>query len=667
MGQKPHSRERDELCKGLRGGTTVRDMCGFVGILRRDGQKVRSEDVARMCLALRHRGPDDHGLHIGQGHEPETSTPVSVGLGHQRLSIIDLSQAARQPMENEDRSLWVVCNGEIYNHKTLRQSLIAKGHCFRSHSDTEVVLHLYEEVGPRCVDHLRGMFALVIWDSGQGTMFLARDRLGQKPLYYYSDEYLFVCASEINAILQAPGLDLKADQGAIDCYFKYGYIVGERTPYERIRKLPPAFRMSVGKGRKNKERYWHVPLPAASPSFTQSVNCAEEFDTIFSEAVRLRLESDVPLGAFLSGGIDSSAIVSKMVDESGQSVKTFAIGFSETSFDERSNAREVASLLGTRHRDHAVDFDIHKLLPKMVRHFGEPFADSSALATYHLARVTRQHVTVALSGDGGDELLCGYNRYLGRKLLEYYFRCPKKIRNAVFEKIVSRLREGDEYYGRSFIKKVKLLMAQAKRLEKSRLAFLPQVFDASQRRALLGRDEDTGECEAPIDPVLQYASSRDHVDSVSQMMWADLHTYLPDDILVKVDRMSMAHALEVRSPFLDHKLVEFVAALPIEEKLRGLTTKYLLKQAMKKKLPPAIIYRKKHGFMVPLARWFKKELKPLICDCLLAGNAPVDQAIPKRLMTEHCMGTADHSHKLWVLLMYTLWKSHERTEHLLQA
>jgi len=642
-------------------------MCGFVGILRLDGQKVRPEDIARMCLALRHRGPDDHGLHIGKHHGPKTSTPVSVGLGHQRLSIIDLSPAARQPMENEDGSLWVVCNGEIYNHKALRQSLITRGHCFRSQSDTEVVLHLYEEMGPRCVDHLRGMFAFVIWDSRQGRMFLARDRLGQKPLYYYSDEDLFVCASEINAILQLPGLNLTADKDAIDCYFKYGYIVGERTPYEKIWKLPPAFLMSVGKGWKVKERYWDIPLPSATPAYTKPRDLVEAFDRIFSEAVRLRLESDVPLGAFLSGGIDSSAIVSKMIDESGQRVKTFAIGFSESSFDERTHAREVASLLGTEHRDQAVDYDIHDLLPKMVRHFGEPFADSSAFPTYHLARVTRQHVTVALSGDGGDELLCGYNRYVGRKLLEYYFRFPQKIRNAVFEKIASRLREGDEYYGRNFIKQMKLLIAQAKRLEKSHLAVLPQVFDSSQRRALLGWDEDTRGYEGSIDLVLQYASSRDLVDSISQMMWTDLHTYLPDDILVKVDRMSMAHALEVRSPFMDHKLVEFVAALPIEQKLRGLTTKYLLKQAMKKKLPRAIIYRKKHGFMVPLARWFKKELKPLIADCLLAGNAPVDQAIPKQLMTEHCMGKADHSHRLWVLLMYTLWKNHERSGYLLQT
>jgi asparagine synthase (glutamine-hydrolysing) len=478
------------------------------------------------------------------------------------LSIIDLSQAARQPMSNEDNSLWAVCNGEIYNHKSLRGSLAEKGHQFQSRSDTEVILHLYEEHGPKCVDYLRGMFAFALWDPRKQTMFLARDRLGQKPLYYYADVGVVAFASEIGAILQLPRLDLAVDEKAIDCYFKYGYILGERTPYQRIRKLLPAFRMSIKNSTTVKERYWDVPFPMTHVSQAKHTDLIEEFDTILSEAVRLRLESDVPLGAFLSGGIDSSAVVSKMVSQSTQKVKTFAIGFSETSYDERSFAGKVAGVLQTDHRDYKVDFALAELLPKMVLHFGEPFADSSAIPTYHL----------------------------------------------VLEKVFSSLNVGSEYYGKSLIKQIKLLIEQANRLEESPLAVLPQVFDSSVRTELLGWQAAEKGYEGSSDEILQYARSGDHLDAISQMIWTDLHTYLPDDILVKVDRMSMAHALEVRSPFMDHKLVEFVARLPLEMKLKGFTTKYLLKRAMQDKLPCEIIQRKKHGFMVPLAAWFRNEL-----------------------------------------------------------
>lgn len=642
-------------------------MCGFVGILRFDGQKVEAEDVARMCRALQHRGPDDSGMYITHKNEHKQERKAWVGLGHQRLSVIDLSPAARQPMSNEDGSIRVVCNGEIYNHKALRQSLIKKGHRFRSQSDTEVIPHLYEEFGPGCADHLRGMFALALWDGPEETMFLARDRMGQKPLYYYSDARFFACASEISAILQLSRLDLATDKEAIDCYFKYGYILGDRTPYKRIRKLPPAFRMLIRDGKISTERYWDVPFPTASSCRATHQDFVEEFDAILSEAVGLRLESDVPLGVFLSGGLDSSAIVSKMVGEMGQGVKTFAIGFSEASYDESSHAREVASLFGTEHREYTVNFSIRELLPKLARHFGEPFADSSAIPTYHLAQATRQQVTVALSGDGGDELLCGYNRYLGRKILEYYFLLPQVIRKGVIERLLARFNVGSQYYGKSLIKQIKLVIEQACRLENNRLDVLPQIFDRSLRRRLLGWETNVTGYEGSFDQVRQYALSGNHLDAISQMMWTDLHTYLPDDILVKVDRMSMAHSLEVRSPFMDHRLVEFVARLPIEQKLNGLATKYLLKRTMKNKLPHHIIHRKKHGFMVPLARWFKRDLKPLVREHLLDREAPFDRAVAEGFLSEHWKGRADHSHKIWALLMYALWKNREHSGYLLQA
>lgn len=642
-------------------------MCGFVGILRFDGQQVEAEDVARMCQALRHRGPDDSGMYMTQKNEHKQERKAWVGLGHQRLSIIDLSQAARQPMSAEDSSLWIVCNGEIYNYKALRQDLIEKGHRFRSRSDTEVIIHLYEEQGPKCVEHLRGMFAFALWNAKEETMFLARDRLGQKPFYYYSDARQFAFASEIGAILQLPGLDLTADRKGIDCYFKYGYILGERTPYVRIRKLPPASRMLIRDGKITADRYWDVPFPMASSWGATHQDFVEEFDAILSEAVGLRLESDVPLGVFLSGGLDSSAIVSKMVSQMGQGVKTFAIGFSEASYDESTYAREVAGLCGTEHREYTVDFAIQELLPKMVRHFGEPFADSSAIPTYHLAQATRQHVTVALSGDGGDELLCGYNRYLGRKILRYYFLLPQVIRKGVIERLLTKFNVGSQYYGKSLIKQIKLVIEQACRLENNHLDVLPHIFDRSLRRRLLGWETNVTGYEGSFDQVRQYAISGNHLDAISQMMWTDLHTYLPDDILVKVDRMSMAHSLEVRSPFMDHRLVEFVTSLPIEQKLNGFTTKYLLKRTMKNKLPHHIIHRKKHGFMVPLARWFKRDLKPLVREHLLDREAPFDRAVAERCLSEHWKGRADHSHKIWALLMYALWKNRERSGYLLQT
>jgi len=306
-------------------------------------------------------------------------------------------------------------------------------------------------------------------------------------------------------------------------------------------------------------------------------------------------------------------------------------------------------------------------LPKLARHFGEPFADSSAIPAYHLAHATRQHVTVALSGDGGDELLCGYNRYLGRKILEYYFLLPQVIRKGVIERLLAKFNVGSQYYGKSLIKQIKLVIEQACRLENNHLDVLPQIFDRSLRRRLLGWETNVTGYEGSFDQVREYALSGNHLDAISQMMWTDLHTYLPDDILVKVDRMSMAHSLEVRSPFMDHRLVEFVASLPVEQKLNGFTTKYLLKRTMENKLPHHIIHRKKHGFMVPLARWFKRDLKPLVREHLLDREAPFDRAVAEKFLSEHWKGRADHSHKIWALLMYALWKNRERSGYLLQT
>jgi len=602
-----------------------------------------------MTKTLSHRGPDETNV----WHD------TNVGLGHTRLKVIDL-EASKQPMRDPSNRFILVYNGEIYNYLQLRRELQSSGILFYTNGDTEVVLNAFMHWGPKCLEKFNGMFAFALWDRKDQTLFLARDRMGQKPLFYYCDDRFFVFGSEIKSILSVPRIDLRTDEAALDEYFKYGFIPSPRTIYKKIRKLPPAHFLIFQAPNMSVRRYWQMPIPSSSYSITMR-DSAQILSQKLEEAVRLRLISDVPLGAFLSGGIDSSGIVALMARNKTH-IKTFCIGFGEPSYDESSHARRVSEYLGTTHTEYRLeDYEVETLLPKLVNHFDEPFGDSSALPTYHLSRITRQSVTVALSGDGGDELFAGYNRYVARRLAYYYNQLPAFLRRKFLNKFLSMFPENSKYYAKSIIKKAKLFVSMASRIDQDPLEVLPVVFSRQDRNKLFPRDfidqlRDSQKTEGG-DEIRNISENFRFLDEISHMMWVDLHTYLPDDILVKIDRMSMAHSLEVRSPFMDHNVVEFVCRLPVEYKLKRLTTKYILKKALKDGIPRNITRRPKQGFSVPLAVWFKTRLKHLSYDLLVssASDNYLNRDYINHIWLEHQKGRRDNSHNLWVLLIFSLW------------
>lgn len=616
-------------------------MCGICGILYFDQQRnVSREDLWTMNEVQKHRGPDDEGYF--------TSGPI--GLAHRRLSIIDL-ESGHQPMANEDQTMWIVFNGEIYNFHELKRKLLSKGHTFKTKSDTEVIIHLYEDYAERCLDHLRGMFAFAIWDTRRRRLFLARDRMGQKPLFYYQDTEKFAFASELKGIKMLQGIKLSHDYAALNNYFKYGYIPAPQTVYAEAKKLPPACHMTICDSRIHIKRYWHVPLP--EPSYKEE-DVEERLEAMLDESVKIRLISDVPLGGFLSGGLDSSLIVALMQKNSPRPVNTFSIGFEDQSYDERPYARVVSSFLKTDHKEFVIKDDIQDSLMHIVRHFDEPFADSSAMPTYYLSRMTREHVTVALSGDGGDELFAGYKRYVARKISRYYLSLPVTIREKLVRQLLNLLPVSTKYYGQSLLKQLRLFTDFSKKIGTDCLEVAPVLFTDVERKKLLPPHIIEG--IAPDDPVNQWSRAFSDLDELSHMMWTDCLTYLPDDILTKVDRMSMAAGLEVRSPFLDHMLVEFLAKIPITMKIKGFKTKYVLKQIARKYIPKQIVERNKHGFMVPLALWFKTNLKELMHELLSPNGDLLEQKFISRLLEEHAQGKQDHAQKIWSILVFRLWE-----------
>ncbi|MFQ5880872.1 MAG: asparagine synthase (glutamine-hydrolyzing) [Candidatus Methylomirabilales bacterium] len=620
-------------------------MCGICGKVNFDCQQaVDPELIGRMTVTLSHRGPDGDGVYA-QG---------SVGLGHRRLAVIDLSENGRQPMPNEDGSLWIVYNGEIYNFLILREGLIRKGHAFRSKTDTEVILHLYEEHGPDCVQFLRGMFAFAIWDGRKQTLLLARDRLGQKPLFYYADREKFLFASEPKAILQDPQVKAEPDLEAIHHYLTYGYVPSPFSAFRGVRKLPPAHYLLLRDGLATTQRYWklhYVPKIEISEG-----EACEGLLHHLREAVRLRLLSDVPLGAFLSGGIDSSTVVALMREVSPGGVKTFSIGFEAQEYNELPYARMVARRLETEHHEFIVRPDATTILPKLIWHYNEPFADSSAVPTYCLAQMTRDHVTVALNGDGGDENFAGYDRYVANQLACRYERLPASLRR-LLKWGIGLLPRGHPkslpYRAHRFFEAVS---------EEPRRRYARWITHFNENRRIGLYAADFAETMRPLDPLgllmEQYAAS-DAADFVDATLDVDVGTYLPDDLLVKVDMATMAHALEARSPFVDHQLMEFVARLPSRFKLRGRTQKYLFKRAARGLLPPAVRRRRKMGFGVPIDRWLRHELREMSYDILLAhraiGRGYFNKDEVQRLLDEHTQGKASWHYLLWNLLMLELW------------
>jgi len=627
-------------------------MCGISGFLLPRQSLAQPAGEARlwaMIGTLRHRGPDDEGVW----------TDGRAGLAHARLSIIDLPPAGHQPMASADDSVWITYNGEVYNFAEIRPELEALGYRFRSRSDTEVIVNGWHAWGPRIFSRLRGMFALAIWDRRTQQLVLARDRIGKKPLYYARTGSAFLFGSEIKAVLAWPDMPRTPDFGAIDRYLTLGYVPAGPTAFAGVEKLPAAHYMVLGLRpdggfiEPEIHRYWRLPEPhAARPR--REAELRRELVAQLEEAVRLRLISDVPLGAFLSGGIDSSAVVAMMARVGGGRVKTFSIGFADKRYDETRYARMVAERYGTDHQELIVEPDAVAVLPKLVWHYGEPFADPSAIPTYYVSEMARRHVTVALNGDGGDECFLGYNRYRAMRHLARLDKFPGWGRHAL-EGLLG-LAPGT-VQRRFKIPQIRDVL-QASEAQPAR-RYASTIVCFTDRDKAVGYDEAMGGAGdgSVLDLLEPYFAAAPSL--VSGANWADLHTYLPDDLMVKVDVASMAHGLEARSPLLDHVLMEWAAGMPEAAKIKGGETKALFKSAMEPYLPTDLLYRRKQGFSPPIARWFRGELKEMAYDTLLSQSARQRAVFRpdyvRRLLDEHCGMVRNHHTRLWALLMLELW------------
>jgi len=623
-------------------------LCGICGKIYRDTDKKVDEVLVReMSSVLNHRGPDDEGIYIKN----------NVGLAHKRLSIIDLTPAGHQPMSNEDGSIWIVFNGEIYNYLDLRKKLQAKGHTFSSHTDTETIVHLYEDKGIECVQDLRGMFAFAIWDDNKKRLFLARDRAGKKPLVYIHNKDCILFASEIKSLLIDPSIKKDIDTTALHHYLTYQYVPSPLTSFSGIKKLPPAHILVYEGGNLIVKRYWNLSYQnkLQLPSVKEY---GERFLEIFQEAVSIRLRSDVPLGAFLSGGIDSSLVVAVMSKLMSQPVKTFSIGFEEEDYSELAFAKVVAEKYKTDHHEFIVKPDAVEILPKLVWYYNEPFADSSSIPTYYVSKITRDYVTVALNGDGGDESFAGYERYLADKLAGYYREIPRFLRESIIRKAVEFLPYSTNR--RSFLRRLKRFVKGISEVPERRYVRWICFFDNEMKDDLYTSSfKEQVKGMDSVDLTVNWYKKADGKTFIDKTLFVDVMSYLPEDLLVKVDIASMANSLEARSPLLDHHVMEFAASLPSDLKLRGIETKYLLKNTLIGVLPNEILYRKKMGFGVPIDVWFRKDLKEMTYDILLDRRCTergyFKREAIQRLLDEHVSGSYDHSYRIWALLFMELW------------
>lgn len=618
-------------------------MCGIAGIVSaRDAAPVEAPQIRAMCNTLIHRGPDEEGLRV-DGH---------VGLGMRRLSIIDLA-GGHQPIHNEDHSVWVVFNGEIYNFLDLRPELERRGHCFYTGTDTEVIVHLYEELGPESVQKLRGMFAFALYDGRRRSLLLARDRLGKKPLHYAFSQGRLLFASEIKAILAvAPELK-ETNPEALLQYFYFGYIPDPQTAFLRIHKLPPGHLLEFSGGQAQVRQYWDLPVFGTDQPRSEE-ECLEELERRLEEAVRIRLISDVPLGALLSGGTDSSTVVALMARSSSKPVKTFSIGFHNRDFNEAAFARSVAERFGTDHHELFVEPVVSGTLEALTRTLEEPFADDSIVPTYYVSLIARQHVTVALSGDGGDELFAGYERYpinLRRRIFDLI---PSWAKRWYREQVFHRLPTG--FYGRNWLFNVSL-PARDRYLDY--ISLLP----VSDRARSLFSGEFLASAGDSLRQISAFRAYYDHApasDLLSRLQYVDTKTNLAAGILTKVDRMSMAASLEVRSPLLDHVLLEWVTGLPANLKYSRGQQKYILRKlAERLGVPRDVLERRKQGFAMPLMPWMRRELKDDLARLLLEPRSLqrgyFNRQMLGGLLDEHFRGRRDHSEKIWALLMFELW------------
>jgi asparagine synthase (glutamine-hydrolysing) len=604
-----------------------------------------------MIAPLRHRGPDDQGVWNDE----------VCGLAHARLSIIDLTPGGHQPMGSADGRVWLSFNGEIYNFQELRAELQAKGYSFRSQSDTEVIIYGYLAWGERVIDRLRGMFAFALWDAAGKKLLLARDRFGKKPLYYarVGDALLF--GSEIKAILTWPDVDRTPDYVAIDQYLSLQYVPAPRTAFAAISKLRSAHYLTVERsdaGWKTHEqvRYWQPPLPTAPKTRATTADLATELVERLRESVKLRLISDVPLGAFLSGGVDSSAVVAMMADIGHGPVKTFSIGFPNKEYDETRYARMVAERYGTDHEEFIVEPDALAVIPHLVWHYGEPFADSSAVPTYYVSEIARRKVTVALNGDGGDEAFMGYGRYDSCRRMSPFDWMPQWMRKLTTVGIRALPRSVHQRYGNRLTAFGELIASSDRRASK-RYEFTIVSFMEYQKQQGYTPAMSDHLGRSVLDLLEPYFEESPSL--VTGANWADIHTYLPDNLMVKVDIASMAHGLESRSPLLDHVFMEWAMAIPESMKMAGGVTKALFKKAMEPYLPRELLYRPKMGFGAPVDHWFRAELKDMAYDVLLSDSAAARNIFRRdyvqQLLDEHASGQYNHQYRLWTLLMLELW------------
>jgi asparagine synthase (glutamine-hydrolysing) len=621
-------------------------MCGITGIYNfKTLEPISKGTLKAMTDTLVHRGPDDEGFY----------TSGALGLGHRRLAIIDLD-GGHQPIANEDQSIWVVFNGEIYNFGDLHDELVKKGHMFNTRSDTEVIVHLYEQEGEQCFQRLRGMFAIAIWDSRSRTLLLARDRVGKKPLFYFHDGSRIIFGSEIKAILKDPGVTHEIDPEAVSDYFSFLYVPAPKSIFKNIRKVLPGHYVVVSGHGLREASYWDLSF-AETDDLTEEKWCEKILETL-QEAVRLRLLSEVPLGAFLSGGVDSSSVVALMHSAIGGPVITSSIGFEETDFNEIPYARSVASQFGTDHHEQIVRPDAVAVVDKLAWHYDEPFADSSAVPTYYVSKVARDHVTVALSGDGGDENFAGYRRYYfdqRENLIRSWL--PAVVRQPVFGALASLYPKADwaprVFRGKATFQNLARCPVEA--YFRSVAACQPEL----KSDLLHGDIKRQLRSYHSLDVLRDYYDKADTDDLLSRIQYVDIKTYLTDDILAKVDRASMAVSLEVRAPILDHKFMELAARIPSSFKLRGIKGKYIFKKALERRLPESILYRKKMGFAVPLAQWFRGELKEMAHETLFGNYCGdlLDSSAVKKVWGEHQKGFRDRSTELWTLFMFRLWQS----------
>jgi len=621
-------------------------MCGIVGITNANSRPVERGILEKMNQAILHRGPDDDGFYV---HE-------NIGLAMRRLSIIDVA-GGKQPIYNQDKTTCIVFNGEIYNFQELRESLEKHGERFYTHSDTEVILHLYDRYGADCVQHLRGMFAFAIWDERDKSLFIARDRIGKNPLLYsHQPNGDLIFGSEFRALLEHPAISREVDYEAIHHYLSYMCVPAPLTAYKQIRKLEPAHWLRWKDGEIKTQRYW---LPDFQHKIKISEQEAEEETLrLLREATKMRMISEVPVGAFLSGGVDSSTIVALMAEVSSTPVKTFSIGFEEQDFSELKYAKQVAQHIGSEHHEFIVKPDALEILPTLIEHYGEPYADDSALPTYYVARETRKHVTVALNGDGGDETFAGYERYFAMQMAEKYHKIPAPVRKIFIENAIKLLPTSE--LKRSRARDLKRFLQAASLPTVERYLNWSSAFTRNAKAELYGENfkrEVAG--HETSDFLATWFARGNGIGIADKAMFTDQQTNLPNQLLVKVDIASMAVSLEARSPFLDHKVIEFAAALPEKLKLKGTEPKALLKKVASRLVPREVLYRRKMGFGVPVGHWMRNEMQGFVRETLL-GERSLKRGLfrPEQLtkiVEQHVSGQKDHYLHLWTLLMLELW------------